>query len=200
MVFLDHTKHPNLDLDRVALKDPGCTLQDYGEMNGTHFWMSVPFDSCQTNHTTEGDTITYQNSIITETRSAAGSILISREFQAEFPFKCTYPRSALVSVTSFSPRERVVYTKTGKSLIECKNPSKHQHHLVLNWSLRRVKVTHSSFCPQNIEGPGFSKCEGRCRLFNWGKGTWMFSHGVRSFSRPPLFRESTFKVLEMYLT
>lgn len=132
MVFLDHTKHPNLDLDKVALKDPGCTLQDYGGMNGTHLWMSVPFDSCQTNHTTEGDTITYQNSIITETRSAAGSILISREFQAEFPFKCTYPRSALVSVTSFSPRERVVYTKTGKSLIECKNPSKHQHHLVLN--------------------------------------------------------------------
>lgn len=110
-VFLDHTKHETLDLDKVTLKDANCKAS--GTMNATHVWMTVPFDSCMTNHTTDGDTITYYNSLIAETRASAGSSLISREFQAEFPFKCTYPRSAVLSVVAFSPRERIVYTKTG---------------------------------------------------------------------------------------
>lgn len=111
-VFLDHTKHDNLDLDKVTLKDANCKAS--GTLNATHLWMDVPFDSCMTNHTTDGDTITYQNSLVAETRASAGSSLISREFQAEFPFKCTYPRSAVLSVVAFSPRERIVYTKTAE--------------------------------------------------------------------------------------
>ena len=118
MVFLDHTKHPDLDFDKITLLDTSCTLNNYGDSNSTHIWMNVPFDGCKTNHSTEAGTITYSNAILSETRSAAGSVLISREFQAEFPFKCSYPRSAVLSVASFSPREKVVYTKTGKSLIE----------------------------------------------------------------------------------
>ena len=118
MVFLDHTKHSDLDFDKITLLDTSCTLNDYGDFNSTHLWMNVPFDSCKTNHSTEAGTITYTNSILSETRAAAGSVLISREFQAEFPFKCSYPRSAVLSVANFSPREKVVYTKTGKSLIE----------------------------------------------------------------------------------
>ena len=113
MAYLEHTKHTNIDLDKVTLRDVSCTLNDLGDANSTHLWLRVPFDRCMTNHTTDGDMIIYQNSIVTETRSSAGSVLISREFQAEFPFKCTYPRSAVVSVASFSPREKVIYTKTG---------------------------------------------------------------------------------------
>lgn len=114
MVYLEHTQHPNLDMDRVTLKDVNCKLADLGDFNRTHLWMEAPFDSCMTNHSTEGDTITYANSIIAETRASQGSFLISREFQAEFPFKCTYPRSVILSVASFSPREKVIYTRTGK--------------------------------------------------------------------------------------
>lgn len=114
MVYLEHTKHPNLDMDRVTLKDANCKLADLGDFNGTHLWFEVPLDGCMTNHTTADDTITYANSIIAETRASQGSFLISREFQAEFPFKCTYPRSAILSVASFSPREKVIYTRTGK--------------------------------------------------------------------------------------
>jgi len=114
MVYLDHTKHPNLDMDSISLKDASCKLADYGDLNRTHLWMRVPLDGCLTNHTTSEKTIAYANSIIAETRTSQGSILISREFQAEFPFKCTYPRSAILSVASFSPREKVIYTRTGK--------------------------------------------------------------------------------------
>lgn len=114
MVYLEHTKHPNLDMDRVTLKDANCKLADLGDFNGTHLWFEVPLDGCMTNHTTADDTITYANSIIAETRASQGSFLISREFQAEFPFKCTYPRSAILSVASFSPREKVIYTRTAE--------------------------------------------------------------------------------------
>lgn len=112
VVFLDFSNHGNLDLDKVTLKDANCKAP--GPVNATHLSMDVPFDSCMTNHSTDGDTITYQNSLIAETRASAGSSLISREFQAEFPFKCTYPRSAVLSVVAFSPRERIVYTKTAE--------------------------------------------------------------------------------------
>ena len=115
MVYLEHEKHSNFALDKVTLRDNDCKLNDLGSSNRTHLWMRVPFDSCMTNHTTNDDTIVYTNSIITKTRASAGASIISREFQAEFPFKCTYPRSAVVSVASFSPREKVIYTKTGKS-------------------------------------------------------------------------------------
>jgi len=113
MVYLERTKHPNLDMDSITLKDANCKLADLGDFNGTHLRMEVPLDGCMTNHTTAEDTITYANSIIAETQASQGSILISREFQAEFPFKCTYPRSAILSVASFSPREKVIYTRTG---------------------------------------------------------------------------------------
>ena len=116
MVILEHQpNHGNLDMDKITLMDVTCTLNDLGEFNATHLWMRAPLDSCMTNHSTSGDTITYMNSIIAETRASAGSVLISREFQAEFPFKCSYPRSALMSVASFSPREKVIYTRTGKT-------------------------------------------------------------------------------------
>ena len=115
-VILDLTKHDNLDLDKITLKDANCKVS--GTLNATHLWMDVPFDSCMTNHSTDGDTITYQNSLVAETRASAGSSLISREFQAEFPFKYTYPRSAVLSVVAFSPRERIVYTKTGNYTTE----------------------------------------------------------------------------------
>ena len=113
MVTLDITYHANIAVDKVTLRDANCKLSDLGNLNSTHIWMNTPLDSCATNHTTDGDTITYQNSLVTETRASAGAAIISREFQAEFPFKCTYPRSAIVSVASFSPREKVIYTKTG---------------------------------------------------------------------------------------
>ena len=106
MVTLEITYHPNIDVDKVTLIDANCKLSDLGGLNSTHMWMNAPLDSCMTNHTTDGDAIIYQNCLVTQTRASAGAAITSREFQAEFPFRCTYPRSAIVSVASFSPRER----------------------------------------------------------------------------------------------
>lgn len=114
MVTLDITYHPNIAVDKVTLSDANCKLADLGGLNATHIWLNAPLDSCMTNHTTDGDTIIYQNRLVTETRESAGAAIISREFQAEFPFRCTYPRSAIVSVASFSPREKVIYTRTAE--------------------------------------------------------------------------------------
>ena len=105
MVTLGITYHHNIDVDKVTLSDANCKLSDLGGLNSTHMWMNAPLDSCMTNHTADGDTIIYQNSLVTQTGASAGAAIISRVFQAEFPFRCTYPRSAIVSVASFSPRE-----------------------------------------------------------------------------------------------
>lgn len=114
MVTLDIRYHPNIAVDKVTLSDANCKLADLGDLNATHISLNAPLDSCMTNHTTDGDNIIYQNRLVTETRESAGAAIISREFQAEFPFKCTYPRSAIVSVASFSPREKVIYTRTAE--------------------------------------------------------------------------------------
>ena len=115
IVTLKHAPIVKIDLDKVTLKDDDCQLSEYGSLNDTHLMMKTPLDSCKTNYTAGGDTITYQNSLIVKSREESGKG-ISREFTTEFIFTCSYPSSALVSVVNFSPREKVIYTKTGKAL------------------------------------------------------------------------------------
>jgi len=119
IVTLEYAPIVKIDLDKVTLKDDDCQLSEYGSLNNTHLMMNTPLDSCKTNYTAEGDTITYQNSLIVKSRDergGEGGEGISREFTTEFIFTCSYPNSALVSVVNFSPREKVIYTKTGKEL------------------------------------------------------------------------------------
>ena len=118
IVTLEYAPIVKIDLDKVTLKDDDCQLSEYGSLNDTHLMMKTPLDSCKTNYTAEGDTITYQNSLIVKSSDEGGedSEGISREFTTEFIFTCSYPSSALVSVVNFSPREKVIYTKTGKAL------------------------------------------------------------------------------------
>ena len=115
IVTLKYEPIVKIDLDKVTLKDDDCQLSEYGSLNDTHLMMKTPLDSCKTNYTAGGDTITYQNSLIVKSREESGKG-ISREFTTEFIFTCSYPSSALVSVVNFSPREKVIYTKTGKAL------------------------------------------------------------------------------------
>ena len=104
IVTLEYAPVVKIDLDKVTLKDDDCQLSLYGSLNDTHLMMNAPLDSCKTNYTTEGDTITYQNSLIVKNRRDEGGERISREFISEFIFTCSYPISALVSVANFSPR------------------------------------------------------------------------------------------------
>ena len=104
IVTLEYAPVVKIDLDKVTLKDDDYELSEYGSLNNTHLTMNTPLDSCKTNYTAEGDTITCQNSLIAK----------SREFTTEFTITCSYPSSALVSAVNFSPREKVIYTRTGK--------------------------------------------------------------------------------------
>ncbi|CAH3149405.1 unnamed protein product [Porites lobata] len=114
IVTLEYAPIVKIDLDKVTLKDDDCQLSEYGSLNDTHLMMKTPLDSCKTNYTAGGDTITYQNSLIVKSSDEGGedSEGISREFTTEFIFTCSYPSSALVSVVNFSPSEKVIYTKT----------------------------------------------------------------------------------------
>ena len=162
IVTLEYAPIVKIDLDKVTLKDDDCQLSEYGSLNNTHLMMNTPLDSCKTNYTAEGDTITYQNSLIVKSRDGGGedSEGISREFTTEFIFTCSYPSSALASVVNFSPREKVIYTKTGKALeivfntllieevnlIElirfkeyCGMPRGHEHHPIHSVSKRAFR-------------------------------------------------------------
>jgi len=69
-------------------------------------------DKCGTKHNTTDKYIIYYNNIISSTKGSNDSKIISRDFQATFPFSCSFPRRQILSVTSFSPRRKVVFTKT----------------------------------------------------------------------------------------
>ena len=109
---LDVTKHPNINLDRISLEDDSCQSRD---SNRTHVSFRTDLDKCGTKHNTTDKYIIYYNAILANTNgSTAPHPIISRDFQAAFPFQCSYPRRQVLSVTSFSPRKVVVYTREGE--------------------------------------------------------------------------------------
>ena len=129
-VSLELKYNLNLDLERLTLKDINCAVK---EKNSTHVSINVPFDSCKTTHNTTDEEIIYYNSLLAETRKGGQSPLISREFKAEYPFQCTYPRTRILSVVSFSPREKVIYTRAGKTHFYLLDLS-----LILPWHFRSL--------------------------------------------------------------
>lgn len=105
---LDIKKHTGIRTDTVALEDRNCGVT----RSETDFlYFRTALDGCSTKHNTTSDSIVYYNSIYADTGAGSNSAKISRAMQAEFPFKCTFPRAAILSVVSFSPRRKVVYTR-----------------------------------------------------------------------------------------
>ena len=160
IVTLEYAPIVKIDLDKVTLKDDDCQLSEYGSLNNTHLMMNTPLDSCKTNYTAEGDTITYQNSLIVKSRDEGGEE-ISREFTTEFIFTCSYPGSALVSVVNFSPSEKVIYTKTGKELEIVFNTLLIEE-VNLKWLCHDDIAVFGQFCVKII-----TENAGSCRVMKW---------------------------------
>ena len=110
-VTLDVSKHPSLKLDGIVLEDDSCKPAG---INSTHISFETGLDGCGTKHNTTDEYIIYYNAIVANTKGSNDSSIITRDFQASFPFQCSFPRRKVLSVTSFSPRRKVVYTKAGK--------------------------------------------------------------------------------------
>lgn len=112
VVTLDLNKQKGLNLDQISLQDKNCKIADSNE---THVTFKTALDKCGTKHNTTKEHIVYYNNILSETKTGNNSSpIISRDFQATFPFQCSFPRRSIVSVTSFSPRMKVVYTRASE--------------------------------------------------------------------------------------
>jgi hypothetical protein len=137
---LDISIHNGVRPDTVALEDRNCKTT---RSESKYLYFMTKLDGCGTKHNTTDDSIIYYNSIFADTGSGSNSAKISRAMQAEFPFKCTYPRSAILSVVSFSPRRKVIYTRTCKRttcLSVChNNVMKDTHFKYLNLLCRSTK-------------------------------------------------------------
>jgi len=105
---LDISKHPGVSPDRANLYDSKCRIT---KAVGSFLFFRTKLDGCGTKHNTTDKDIIYYNSIFAESQAGSNNAKISRSMQAEFPFKCTYPRSAILSVVSFTPRRKVLYTR-----------------------------------------------------------------------------------------
>lgn len=108
-VTLDLNIHGGLNIDQISLEDNACKLVGSNE---THITLKTGLDKCGTKHNTTDEYIIYYNAIVANTNSSNDPHpVISRDFQATFPFQCAFPRRQVLSVTSFSPRRKVVYTR-----------------------------------------------------------------------------------------
>ena len=87
VVYMNLTK--DLTNKKVTLLDHRCTLDRETNSNMTHVWLKVPLKSCSTKNSTEGDTITYQNSVVITSETLARDIQIRRDVAVEMPFRCS---------------------------------------------------------------------------------------------------------------
>ena len=95
----------------MTLADSSCKPKS---VNKTHAVFEVPLDGCGTTSNSSKDYLYYYNSIEIEKKRGENDTIITREHNATFNFHCAYEKSIILSVVSFSPRRKLVYTKTGK--------------------------------------------------------------------------------------
>ena len=110
IVTLDLTILSYVDTNTMTLTDTSCTPK---HVNKTHAIIEAPLEGCGTTHNYTKDYLYYYNSIKMKREKEGNSTIITREHNATLFFSCAYDRSAILSVTSYSPRRKLVYTRTG---------------------------------------------------------------------------------------
>mgnify|MGYP001798044306 CR=1 len=103
-----------IDIDTMTLEDSSCKPS---YVNSTHAFIETPLDGCGTTSNATKDYLNYYNSIKVsrKTKNSSNAIII-RDFEAVIRFKCSYDKRVILSVVSFSPRKKMVYTRVGKKL------------------------------------------------------------------------------------
>ncbi|XP_032232542.2 ZP domain-containing protein [Nematostella vectensis] len=95
-----------LSIDSLRLSDRACKPV---VTNETLVFFKVPLDGCGTAHNVTEDSIVYYNAIEGESWEERHE-LITRKYHARFSFDCKYARKRVLSVISFSPRKKIVYS------------------------------------------------------------------------------------------
>lgn len=74
-----------------------------------HVSLRTPLDACGTTSRNSGDSVTYINKVVAETKDKETVYIV------EFPFSCTYQTRETIGVPSFQPRKKVTFLE-GKRL------------------------------------------------------------------------------------
>ena len=88
IIYLEY-KHVHFIIKEATLLDDSCALDKERNSNMTHLWIKVPFSSCLTKTSTEGDMIIYQNSVVITRVTLAREVAILRDVIVEMPFRCS---------------------------------------------------------------------------------------------------------------
>jgi hypothetical protein len=93
----------------LHLEDNSCTPYF---INETIAIFRAPLQGCGTYHNSTKDVITYWNAINGNTEET-GNHLITRKYNIQLGFDCSYAKRKTLSVVSYSPRQKVVYSASG---------------------------------------------------------------------------------------
>jgi len=105
---LDLKKYSYLETDPMTLADPSCKPK---EVNSEKAVFEVPLDGCGTTHNASKEYLRYYNSIKVFKKKGENETIITREHNVTINFNCAYDRDIILSVVSFSPRRKRLYTK-----------------------------------------------------------------------------------------
>ena len=99
----------SLYLDRETFRFDNKSCGTYA-VTSKHVSLRTPLDACGTIRRSSGETITYSNKVVAETKDKANICVV------EFPFSCTYRARETIGVPSFQPRKKVTYFE-GKHVV-----------------------------------------------------------------------------------
>lgn len=102
---------PYLVISSLHLLDPDCKAIF---ANNTHALLRAPLEGCDTEQKISEDYFIYVNTMMGDTKSASSSALITREGRVHFEFQCLYRRIHVLSIVSYSSRQKLVRTSGGK--------------------------------------------------------------------------------------
>ena len=106
-VIIRRILQPYLLINSLHLLDPTCKVFF---SNDTHALLRAPLEGCDTEQTTSEDYFIYVNTMMGDAKSSNFSSLVTREGRVQFRFQCSYRRLHVLSIVSFSPRQKGVRT------------------------------------------------------------------------------------------
>lgn len=93
-------KSPYLDTETFRFDNRSCGSH---AATSEHVSLRTPLNACGTTSRDSGDSVTYVNKVVAETKDKRTIYIV------EFPFSCTYRSRETIGVPSFQPRKKVTF-------------------------------------------------------------------------------------------
>lgn len=110
-VTISRFLRPHLVIRSLHLQDPSCKVSF---TNDTHALLSAPLEECGTQQKISEDYFIYVNTMTGDEKSSKSSAEITRKGRLKFEFQCSYKKLHVLSIVSYSPRQKAVRTANGK--------------------------------------------------------------------------------------